>query len=421
VVIRITGATAVMPGGLVAADVWVEGNSVVAVGAASGLRTEEVIEASGMFVGPGFVDLHTHLREPGETWKEDVASGTRAAVAGGYTAVVAMPNTNPAVDTEAMVERVRAISSKHAVCEVVTASALTLGRKGVEPVDIRGLYEIGVRLFTDDGDCVGDQSVLRELMTVASRLPGAVIAQHAEDPDVGRGGHMHAGRLSADKGIAGIPAEAEWEVVERDLVLAMETGARYHAQHLSSAKSIDLVRSAKGEGARVSAEVTPHHLTFDVTALSTLDTNLKMYPPLRTADDRRALLEGLADGTIDVVATDHAPHSGDDKAVDFEEAPRGVIGLETAAAAVWGVVGDPLRVFQAMSITPAAIAGLSRQGCAIEPGSPANLVVFDPYRQWSPVGFVSRSSNSPYLGATLTGQVVATIVEGRLVHKRVAA
>lgn len=415
--IRIAGGLVMTADGVVEADVWVEGPTISAIGGTMGGGADLVIDATGRLVGPGFVDLHVHLRDPGETWKEDIASGTEAAVAGGYTALVAMPNTSPAVDTPEMVASLEASVARSGLCEIRLAVAMTVGRKGEEMVDMPALHGMGVRLFTDDGDCVIDETVMRAVMTEAARLPGSVIAQHAEDPGLSAGGHIHTGQVSAATGIEGIPPDAEWSVVERDLMLAQETGAHYHAQHLSTVRAVELIRQAKTTGIRVSAEVTPHHLTFDESSLSTLDPNLKMYPPLRSTADRQALIDGLVDGTIDAVATDHAPHSVADKAVGFVDAPRGVIGLETAAAVVWGVLGDPVRFFEVMSVRPAAIAGIGRHGVTLSAGSPANLVVFDPDLVWVPTAFRSKSSNSPYLGSTLKGRSVATLIEGSVVFE----
>ena len=234
-------------------------------------------------------------------------------------------------------------------------------------------------------------------------------------------GHIHKGSMSTRLDVGGLSAEAEVDVVKRDLDLVRETGARYHCQHVSATGTIELIRHAKAEGLVVTAEVTPHHLSFDETAVADLDTDFKMYPPLRSGDDRRALREALKEGTIDVVATDHAPHAPEEKAVTFEEAPRGVIGLETAAAVVSEVVGDPRRMFEALSLKPALIAGLRDQGRPIAVGEPANIVVFDPRQEWTPETFVSRSSNSPYKGHRLTGRPLVTVHNGRIVYSLIGA
>lgn len=398
------------------ADVLV-GEGVVREVARS-LRAETVIDASGCLVGPAFVDMHTHLREPGETWKEDIESGSRAAARGGFSAVVAMPNTSPPADSPKVTDAVAKRGRDVGVVDVVPSSALTVGRAGVTPVDLEAMYETGIRLFTDDGDCVTDEGVLRGIMERIRALPGAFVAQHAEDHPRTSSRHLHEGELARAHDIGGLPVEAESDIVERDLALIEETHANYHCQHISSRMTVELIRQAKKDGLPVTAEVTPHHLSFDVSSLESLDTNFKMYPPLRTEDDRAALIAGLKDGTIDVVATDHAPHAPDEKAVAFTEAPRGVIGLETAASVVWETLGDETRMFETLAIRPAEVMGMGSHGQVVAPGAPANLVVFDPDATWTADEFASRSSNSPYLHATLNGRVEATIHAGSIVYKR---
>lgn len=403
------------PRGWVRTDVAVADGRVTAMGDIVGTGAE--IDATGCLIGPGFVDLHTHLREPGQTWKEDIASGSRAAAAGGFTAITAMPNTDPAMDTPKVVEEVLEAAAGTCV-EVVASAALTLERAGATLVDFEKLHQIGVRLFTDDGDSVGDREVLAAAMRRIAELPGAFVAQHAEDRTRTTNGHIHEGDLSRRLGIGGLPADAESEVVRRDLELVADTGARYHCQHVSAQSTVELIRQAKASGLPVTAEVTPHHLSFDVTQLADLDPNFKMYPPLRDPDDREALVAALADGTIDAVATDHAPHLDEEKRAGFTEAPRGVIGLETAAAATWEALGDRDRLFEALSGAPARILGLGEHGAPVTDGGPANLVVFDPGQTWVPERFSSKSSNSPYLGATMTGRVIATIRRGEIIHRR---
>lgn len=411
-VIGLVGGIAMTPEGELRTDVWVEGDRVVALGESPG-RPESVFDVAGAFVGPGLVDLHTHLRDPGQTWKDDLESGARAAAAGGFTAVVAMPNTDPPLDRTEALQALRGRISGLGVT-VAPAASLTIGRAGLTAVDLPALFAEGVRVFTDDGDWLADGEVLEELMEMAARRPGAVIAQHAEDRGLSAGGQMHAGKEAERAGLAGIPAEAEHAAVARDLEIAARTGVAYHVQHVSSARTLDVVDDARADGVRVTVEVTPHHLDFDVDSVS--GPNFKMYPPLRTRTDRGALLRHLRDGSIDVVATDHAPHTEDEKAVPFSEAPRGVIGLETAASSVWRAVGDPATLFRVMSTNPARLAGLARHGRLLETGSPANLVVFDPHRSWTVESFASRSQNSPYLGMEMAGRVVLTVHEGEMVH-----
>ncbi|MCI0543832.1 MAG: dihydroorotase [Actinobacteria bacterium] len=415
--IGITGGLVYTVTGMHETSVWIDGSTVVSLGDEPPGVPHTVIDAGGMLVGPGFVDLHTHLREPGETWKEDVESGSRAAAAGGYTALVAMPNTRPPLDRPELIEEVRLAGSRAGQVHVSPSATLTLGRDGVEPVDLVALHRAGVRIFTDDGAALGDTAVMRQAMQVAAGLAGAVVAQHAEDLALTGGGLVHAGDASRRLGLPGVPVEAETRMVTRDLGLAGETGARYHCQHVSAEATLGLIRAAKEQGLAVTCEVTPHHLALDTDDLITAEPNLKMYPPLRSPQDRVALVEALGDGTIDCVATDHAPHLAVEKEVGFAEAPRGVIGLETAAPVVWGVLGDPVRMFLVMSVRPAEIAGLTRHGQPVGPGAPANLVVFDPCVEWRAGGYLSKSTNSPFTGRRMPGRAVVTIHEGVVTHQ----
>ena len=403
--------------GFVEADVLVDGSQIKAIG--SHLDTagaETVVDAHGCVVGPGFVDVHVHFREPGQTWKEDMATGSAAAAAGGYTAVVIMPNTDPALDTVDLVEMAVDRGRSVGLVEVFVAAALTVGRHGEVLTDFENLHAAGVRIFTDDGDSIASRPLMVEIMKRIRHLDGAVVSQHAEDHSRTRDGHMHEGAVSAQLGIVGLASSAESDIVTRDLEITRETGSAYHCQHVSTKETVDLLRSAKAEGLPVTAEVTPHHLSFTDEDVRDIGTNLKMYPPVRTDQDRRALREALIDGTIDMVATDHAPHSVEEKNTAFEQAPRGVIGLETAAAVCNELVEDPERFFTVMSIAPAGLAGMERQGHRLGEGSPANLVVFDPEARWRPTRFVSKAQNSPYGGRELKGKVRATIYEGTVTH-----
>jgi dihydroorotase len=417
--IVIRNAMVLTPSGIEQATVVVDGDTVHTVGVEPEANGHHVIDAGGAWLGPGLVDLHVHFRDPGQTWKEDVVSGAAAAAAGGFTAVVAMPNTEPPVDnrTSAMTAAERAAGV--ADVEIVAAGSLTKGRSGEELADFDGMYEAGIRVFSDDGDSVPTAGLLRRAMEYLHDLPGILVAEHAEDRSVAGDGHMHEGAVSTRLGIAGLPAIAEELVVARDLVLAATTGVRLHVQHVSTAGSVDLIGRARDEGIEVTSEVTPHHLALDDRSVEGLDSNFKMYPPLRDREDRDALVQALRDGIIDAVATDHAPHTVAEKGVPFEEAPRGVIGLETAAAVVTThALGDDQRLFfERMSVAPARIAGLDRHGRHVETGSPANLVLFDPAHRWVPRSFASRSSNSPFSGTELTGRVLATIREGKIVYE----
>jgi dihydroorotase len=414
----VTGGSVVTPGGVVEADVAIDGASISAIGTGLDIEAEVTIDATGCWVGPGFVDLHTHLREPGQEYKEDIESGRRAAAQGGYTTIYAMPNTEPAIDAGHVARQV-ARGTPGVV--VRPAGAITMGRRGERLAHLDDLWGAGVRLFTDDGDTVADAGLLRRAMEYLAQLETssgepAVIAQHAEDPGLCRNGHMHEGSVSSRLGMRGLPAIGEEVIVARDLKLVELTGCRYHVQHVSTAGTIDLVRNAKARGLPVSAEVAPHHLAFDHSEVLTMDPVFKMYPPLRSARDVAALKAALADGTIDAVATDHAPHAAFEKDVPFEEAPRGVIGLETAAAVVHGSVGlDAAAFFDRMADGPRRVLGGS--GSGLERGRPADLVVFDPDAHWTVERFASRSANSPWLGRELTGRVVATVAAGRLLYR----
>lgn len=414
--IVIRGGSVLTSTGVRTTDVTIERGVIGAIGEAPE-GAEKVIDASGCWVGPGLIDLHVHLREPGQEWKEDITSGSVAAAAGGFTAVVAMPNTIPAIDAG---HRARFVSERGrgvGMCEVVPAGALTLGREGKELAHLDELLEAGVRIFTDDGDTLVDAGLLRRAMEYLAER-GGVIAQHAEDPGLAQGGHMHEGSVSSRLGIRGLPALAEETVVARDLALVELTGASYHVQHVSTSGTLALIRDAKQRGLPVTAEVTPHHLTFDHHQVESMDPDFKMYPPLRTPDDMAELRTALGDGTIDAVATDHAPHADHEQEVPFEEAPRGVVGLETAAPALITATDlDQATFFQRMSTAPARIAGLPDQGNPLVVGEPANLVVVDPNATWTVDRFVSRSQNSPFRGRKLTGRIRATLYRGELTHE----
>jgi dihydroorotase len=401
------------------ADLLIEDGRIAAPeGSTSGAT---VVDANGLVVTPGLVDLHSHLREPGREDKETIETGCRAAAVGGYTAVSAMANTDPVADNAAVVHEVRDLAERAAMCDVFPVGAITRGLAGEEMAELGEMIQAGVRMFSDDGRCVPSTRVLRNALTYARAFDGAVIAEHCEDASLAEGGQMHEGYHSYSLGLAGQPREAEEIVVARDLALARLTGGRLHLCHLSSAGSVSLVRRAKAEGLRVTAEVTPHHLVFTDEDLRTYDSNFKVNPPLRTAEDRDALIEGLADGTVDAVATDHAPHAVEEKETEFDKASFGTTGLETALAAVLTfVVGSGAMTLadalEAMSTRPAGILGTDDHGRPLEPGAPANVVAFDPAAEWVvEPPFASKSRNSAFLGRTLRGRVVHTIYRGELV------
>jgi len=398
------------------ADVRVRGGRVVEVGA--GLTGDETLDATGCVVAPGLVDLHVHLREPGMEDAETVDTGSRAAARGGFTAVVAMPNTEPALDDPAVVAAVLA-AGKHACCEVVSSGCITRARVGEALAPMGELYDLGVRLFTDDGACVADAGVMRRALEYSRALPGAVVAQHAEDPDLAASGAMHEGAWSSRLGIPGRPAAAEDVIVARDLILAELTGARVHFLHVSTSGAVDLVRAAKARGLPVTAEAAPHHFTLTDECCATFDPIFKVHPPLRTDRDVEAIKRGLADGTIDAIATDHAPHPVEQKERPFEEAPAGMLGLETALALTLTELVDPgvLTLADALALLswrPAAIAGLAAHGQPVAPGAIANLCVVDPAVTWEvdPLRLASKARNTPYAGRKLTGRVRHTILAG---------
>lgn len=376
------------------------------------------VDCNSMWVGPGFVDIHAHLREPGQEWKEDIASGTAAAAAGGYTALVAMPNTDPAIDTGHLARYVADQGERSGKAEVVSAGCLTIGRRGEQMAHIDEMWDAGVRMFTDDGDVVQNTAVLRSVMEYVAQL-GGVVSEHAVDAGLAKGGHMHEGSVSSRLGMNGIPSEADDITIARDIALARMTGVRLHLQHLSTAGSVTLVAQAKDEGLDVTAEVTPHHLMFTHEDVGSTDANFKMMPPLRHSTDTEALIDGLRSGVIDAVATDHAPHAATEKDVPFEDALNGVLGLEWAAAAMNTAVGlDQAAFFDRLSTAPARIAGMSSQGRSIQAGEPANIVVFDPAATWVPATTVSKSMNAPYFGKQLTGEVQMTIFRGVITYER---
>jgi dihydroorotase len=403
------------------ADVLVRDGVIVEVGDHSSFGSRDggrVLDAGGCIVAPGLVDLHAHLREPGDEEAETIETGARAAALGGFTAIVAMPNTQPPLDDAAVVASVLG-AGRAAACEVVAAGCITKGRGGEELAPMGELHALGVRIFTDDGTCVSDAGVMRRALEYARSLPGAVVAQHAEDAGLAAGGHMHEGAWSSRLGIPGRPAAAESAIVARDIMLAELTGTRVHFLHLSAADAVELVRGAKRRGVPITAEATPHHFTLTDAECRGFDPVFKVHPPLRAESDVAAIKAGVADGTIDAIATDHAPHVPESKERTFEDAPPGMLGLETALALTLSELVEPgvLSLHDALarlSWQPAAIAALEGHGGPIEPGRPANLCVVDPAVRWEvdPVRLASRSRNTPYAGRKLTGRVRHTVLRG---------
>ncbi len=411
----IRGGTVVDETGSRRADVLVADGAIVAVGQALDVGGATlVLDAGGCLVAPGLVDLHAHLRQPGGEEAETIETGTRAGALGGYTAVVAMPNTEPAIDCASVVRDVLELA-EGATAAVYPAGAITVGRSGRQLAPLAEMAALGVRLFTDDGAGVQDGRLMRRALEYASAL-GVTLAQHCEDDRLAAEGHLHEGEWSSRLGIPGVPAEAEEVMVGRDIALARLTGAPVHFLHLSTAGSIELVRSAKAEGLAVTAEAAPHHFTLTAAAAAGYDPVFKVNPPLRTDADVAAVRSALADGTIDAIATDHAPHPAEAKELPFDQAPPGMLGLETALALGLGELGLPAaHVLGLFSWRPARIAGVAHEhGGPIAPGRPAHLCVVDPNAPWvvDPDRLASRSRNTPYAGRTLTGRARHTVFRG---------
>ena len=408
--------TVVNPDAVFVSDVLIQNGRVSAIG--NGLTGDIVVNGSGLYASSGFVDLHTHLREPGKEEAETIESGSRAAALGGYTAVVAMPNTDPAQDNVATVAFVREQGIKAGLCEVLPSGCITVGRLGESLAPFDQLAKVGVTLCTDDGNGVQNESLMQQALVAAKKL-NITMAQHCEVSEMTIGAAMHDGECCSHLGVPGWPAEAEVQMVRRDIELVRRTGGRLHLLHLSAAESVALVRDAKKEGLPITAEVTPHHLSLQDTLLKSFNPIFKVNPPLRTPRDIEALKEGLADGTIDAIATDHAPHAGHTKEQPLDVAPPGMLGLETALAVVnTAVTLDVQELVALMSWNPARIAGLqTHQGRPIAVGEPANIAVWDTTSVWTVQKdtLASKSKNTPYHGMSVRGRVHHTIFNGELV------
>ncbi|WP_144128169.1 dihydroorotase [Catellatospora sichuanensis] len=397
-------------------DLLLRGGVIAEIGAGLAADGAEVVDGTGLVALPGLVDLHTHLREPGREDAETVYTGSRAAALGGYTAVCAMANTSPVADTAGVVEQVYRLGQEAGLVDVQPIGAVTVGLAGERLAELGAMADSAarVRIFSDDGFCVADPRLMRRALEYVKAFDG-VIAQHAEEPRLTQGAQMHEGDVSARLGLTGWPAVAEESIIARDVLLAGHVGARLHVCHVSTAGSVEIIRMAKARGVRVTAEVTPHHLLLTHEKAESYDPVYKVNPPLRTDADVEALREGLRDGTIDIVATDHAPHAAEDKECEWAYARPGMLGLETALPIVLDVLGEdwPL-IAERMSYAPARIAGLDGHGNALVAGAPANLTLVDPTVRWDvdPTGLASLSHNTPYAGMTVPGRIVATFLRG---------
>jgi dihydroorotase len=403
-----------------ALDLVVGDGRVLRVGTGLSERGATVLDLGGFVVCPGFIDMHVHLREPGQEWKETVASGTRAAARGGFTAVACMPNTVPPNDTRSVTELIMREAREHGAVRVHPIACVTKGQQGRELVEMDDLRSAGVRAFSDDGKPVGSSLIMRRALEYSKAFDVPII-DHCEDLELVDGGVMNEGPTATRLGLRGWPGVAEDVMVMRDILLADHTGGHVHIAHMTTARAAEFVRRAKRRGVRVSCEVTPHHLLLTDEAVGEYDTHAKMNPPLRFDRDRRALVRALADGTVDAIATDHAPHHADEKCVEFSLAPFGVVGLETAVAlALDRLVRRELislsRLVELFSVGPARVLRLNAGRLA--PGDDADITVLDLERttRVEPAAFASLSRNTPFAEWTLTGAPVMTIVGGRIVH-----
>lgn len=414
--IVIKGGTILDESGSRTAEVAIEAGRIVAVG--ENLDGARVLDASGCLVTPGFVDLHTHLRQPGKEEAETIETGARAAALGGYTAVLAMPNTTPTMDTAAVVREVLELG-RSAICDVHATGAITVDRAGERLAPMAEMAALGVRIFTDDGTGVQDDRLMRRAMEYASGL-GVTLAQHCEVTSLSEGTCMHEGEWSARLGLPGQPSEAEELMVMRDIALARLTGARIHFQHMSTAGSIAMISAAKAGGMSVTAEAAPHHFTLTDASCADYDPIYKVHPPLRSGEDVAAVRAGLKSGMLDAIATDHAPHAPEEKERPFDQAPPGMLGLEYALALAFTELVDSdtamseADVIAALSWHPARIAGLDNHGSVLAPGAAANIAVIDPAATWTidGSGGASRSRNVPYVGRSVRGRVKHTLLFG---------
>lgn len=400
-------------------DVLTSGPKIEKVAAGITEKADRTIDAKGMIVAPGLVDMHTHLREPGREDKETVRTGTRAAIRGGFTSVACMPNTEPAIDSRGVVKAVKDIIKKGAACNVFIVGAVTARRAGRELADIAGMKMEGAVAVSDDGSSISDPAVMARALKACGKN-GLVLIDHCEDAALSGKGVMNKSIVSTKMGLRGIPRESEYSMVKRDIEIAGRSGAAIHIAHVSCRESVDIIRKAKRAGAKVTAETAPHYFSLTEDCCATYDTNTKMNPPLRTKADAEALKKGLADGTIDAIATDHAPHTDSEKDVEFNFAPFGIIGLETALSlSIMELVDTGVlswkELIEKMSAAPSGILGIGRG--SLKKGSPADIVIIDPgakyiYRRDS---IESKSKNSPFIGWELKGRAVSVLSGGNIV------
>jgi dihydroorotase len=418
--LRITGGRVIDPANGIdkVCDVWIEDGRVAGVGAFKG-KAAETIDAAGKVVCPGFVDMHVHLREPGQEWKEDIASGSRAAVAGGVTSMACMPNTQPRLDHAGVVRQVVERGREVGLCRVHPIAAVSKGLEGKELTEMRELVRAGAVAFSDDGRPIWHAGVMRKALEYASTFDFLVI-QHAEELGLTEGGAVNEGWISTQLGVSGMPAAGEDAMVARDIMLAQLTGARYHVAHISTRGAVELVRQAKRQGLRVTAEAAPHHFALTEQEVLNYNADAKMNPPLRAEADRQAVIAGLGDGTIDAIATDHAPHHEDDKRCGLSCAAFGIVGLETLLPVSLdlvraGVLTLP-QLIAKLTHVPAALLNL--QAGTLGAGKPADITIFDEKARWTldRDKLFSKSRNTPWHGREMTGRVTHTLLDGRIVY-----